>query len=607
MKDPKTREEKYQPLEKEEQDYENLMHLYLDGKELFKQCGYLVEPSTSGLYGFHKIYRITIASILETEINYPDEFKVWREIATAQERSDLNDIMIGWINRGEYWAKVYGFWRPIVKPNKNKNSPLYVLTEQLLKEAEVNSKRTSGSPEASLATPQPVVSMSTKKQVELAPVKWIPLAEWFPEAVQQVSIYDVFTIFPKAEADLLALMVGRACVGRSNLVPPGYSEPIIHSSRMAAFILGEDPGLGKTTLMKALFSALETVGYRVETFESMASKFNLGPIISADVVYKDDITDDEFKGLTKTGSVKSLISSADFMKVQDKGVDAYSIFPSAALFINTNSYNPRVVYNVDPGTADRIKLISTVREAELLDLDVSPLSQGSPDYRPFIHLDYLAEKIGVSKHTIMLWVARQCTDRFLSLLSNKTDLEQEVDRITLNLREPMSKDSTSQFLTAVVILGSLSNNKISVRYRANGFKPISVDKFQWATLFYDFLLVAKAIRKDPELLDKLRRDFEESHNDFLHPYIGLSLMDLASLNIWVMEKSPEFASLAQSDPLDYLTKALAHIRMRNGLEFSKDIVWVNKAYKRVEYYLPQVFKDFKYNELLGSEENWIPN
>jgi hypothetical protein len=378
---------------------------------------------------------------------------------------------------------------------------------------------------------------------------------------------------------------------------------------MAAFILGEDPGLGKTTLMKALFGALETVGYQVETFESMGSKFNLGPVIASNIVYKDDITDDEFKKLTKSGSTKSLISSADYMKVQDKGVDAYNVFPLATMFVNTNSYNPRIAYNVDPGFADRVKLLSTVREAELENLNVPELSKGSPDYRPFIHLGWLADKLGVSQRVIMLWVARLCTDKFLALTKDRTSLEIAVDRLTLNLREPMSKDSTSQLISAMVIMGSLNGIGALQPYEKHRFKRLSVTAIDWNAVINGFFQALRLALRNPRRIEALKKDFLDSHNDNFHPFIGLTIVDFHSVKNWETVLGLEKADLAKNDPLQYLTDACSHIRMKNGLEFSKDRVWVNKAFQKIEYYLPQQMSKLQhYLDITETTtHDWLPD
>jgi hypothetical protein len=79
-------------------------------------------------------------------------------------------------------------------------------------------------------------------EVVLNPRIWVPDKEWFDPVLRQVTFADVFTIFPKAEQEMLRLIIGRVGVGRANHLPPGRTSPVDHTARMAGVIVGKDAG-----------------------------------------------------------------------------------------------------------------------------------------------------------------------------------------------------------------------------------------------------------------------------------------------------------------------------------------------------------------------------
>ena len=76
-----------------------------------------------------------------------------------------------------------------------------------------------------------------------------------------VTLNDVFTIFPEAETEMLKMIIGRIGVGRSNHRPPNFLEPVDHTARMAAVIVGKDAGLGKSTIFNGMTAAFSKCGF----------------------------------------------------------------------------------------------------------------------------------------------------------------------------------------------------------------------------------------------------------------------------------------------------------------------------------------------------------
>ena len=572
--------DKLNSYQTEDLDTSTTSELYLRGKRLLYKSGFHIVPSITGKYGFHRVYCLARPEEFGGQIKYPVNFKVWEEIHTDTQREWLQSIVAGWDE------ELNKFWQPILKPNKYKSSPLYTYTEVLLHDQGVAEKKNSGDPVKILHSPNPVVSSTDAPQVikELAPITWIPRKEWFPESLSELKIEDILTIFPPVEAKLLSLILGRAAIGRSNHLPPGYDSPIMHTFRMAALIVGEDPGLGKTTLMKSIFSAMERCGFTLETFDKFNSPFNMGAVVTSDICYRDDMSDDDLKAFVKSGVAKSVISSSGVVKVQDKGVDAFNVFPKSVIFANTNNFNPRLIFGLDPGFADRIKLISTLREAELSKIELSPLSQGTPDVRPFVHLDFLADKLGVDKKVLLLYFVRLCADYALECINNEDAnyLEKEVDKLSIRLRMPLHKDSTSQLLSLFIFSSGVRD---SLKYLPNAPHHIS-----WADVVRDTMEVHDFFGSRRTLRSKLGESFSECEPvDTLHPFLGYTTLDFTSLKAWVDIKQADFADV-RSYNMEYLTNCIKRLRMKTGLSYSYDEVWLVKAYSKLTPSLKAIYE-----------------
>ena len=106
-----------------------------------------------------------------------------------------------------------------------------------------------------------------------SPRVWVPDRDWFDDKLHSVTLADVFTIFPEAETEILSLIIGRVGVGRSNHKPPGFTEPVDHTARMAAVVVGKDAGLGKSTLFNGMTAAFSRCGFLTHTFKSTEDRF----------------------------------------------------------------------------------------------------------------------------------------------------------------------------------------------------------------------------------------------------------------------------------------------------------------------------------------------
>lgn len=532
------------------------------GIEILEDSNFKVIPEVGGPFAHHQVY--VLKSPVEHGIRYPDEFKVWRKLQTRAELSLLEETILGMPE------PITELFLPFLIYKRH--APIHNHAYQLVR-AEANKlARDSHQPLELGISPDPILGSTSKEIREFAPRAFVPKKEWFDPKLYSLDIQDILNLFPEAEAELLALIIGRSVVGLSNHLPPGWTEPIKHTSRMAAIIVGEDPGLGKSTLFRYWLDAVHSVGYQSQTFSDLGAQFNLGEVVTADIIYKDDITDKRLRSLTESEVTKTLITATDLLRVEEKGENAYNVRPRGTLFVNSNNFNPRLVYGVDPGIADRLKLLATKRATEISEIE-----------RPHYRIPRLAEEYGVNANALLLYFTRLCADKFLDTLKSDT-LKDRVEELTTGCQIKFEKDATGQLLSSVIFTDHYLNLIELGNFRGDfdpEFPIDDVDEIDWPPLLQRFVALLSKARRYPDdipVLKWLKREVEESQNfDSLHSAHGFWNLSRGSLI-----KSISLHSFGgDPDHLETLCTILGNTRQKQGLPFDKDPVWVTKAYNKV--------------------------
>lgn len=554
---------------------------YAKGKQYLSDNGYLLKRNINGPHCFHKIYRLKPPAKY-TGLEYPSSFKVWREITSENELALFHATIF---NLKEEQPEVGKFWWAMVYPDPYKRMPIYGFTVSLIQSESLDPQLREDKPRNLLMAPIPQVPDKHTSVIECAPISFIPRTEWIKPSIRGVTFGDILTIFSEAEQQLLALIIGRICVGPDNHLPPGYDEAIRHTSRMCALVVGEDPGLGKSALMNKIFSALQILGYTQSTFSDIQATFNMGQVATCHILYKDDMTDKTLQKFVQAENTKIIITGNGQLRVQDKGIDALNIVPMAVPILNCNSLNPRIFFGMDPGAADRIKPLATIRETELKTTPLPPLSQDSPDIRPKYHIPWLAEKLNVSETALIASFLTKCRDYFLACIEDKGDhtnyLEVEVERLTLKLKKVFHKDLSSQAFSTLFFSHGLaelgSNMKLeplatSDEWKAHDFSAFKFQKpmqrFQLTIGDRDFLMV-------PALLKYHYETYGQDDN--LHPWFGYKFIDPQSVKQACLSMD-----VAQAPtPGDATIAMFEELYTREGLSLSTDRVWLTKAYERV--------------------------
>lgn len=191
--------------------------------------------------------------------------------------------------------------------------------------------------------------------------KQIPSLAWFPQ-LADLSPYDLLTLFPKAEATALLMMIGRAVVGVGGTVT---QEGIInHKMRSAAIIVGLEAGLGKSTLLLGIISAMKQLGYSSEPIATAGSRFGWGKIASSDLAYKDDLNKETQTDILRSETLKTMITGGAFSS-ERKGVDSETTKSSTTVICCSNDYNLYDFYKMDSGSISRFNFLYTYNPTEL--------------------------------------------------------------------------------------------------------------------------------------------------------------------------------------------------------------------------------------------------
>ena len=400
--------------------------LYNAGIALLKARGFTVELEEGGDHINHRILKPSPPPMVKG-IKYPHTFNPLQDIST-----DLDfEAIEAAFHPDVCEESVREFWTPMFRP-KAGDSDLLSFTERLLKMKKVNATKNIHQVLDYGHTFDPVGRWGG--EAVLSPRIWVPDRDWFDPVLREVTFADVFTIFPEAEQEMLRLILGRVGVGRANHLPPGRNEPVDHTARMAGVIVGKDAGLGKSTLFNGLTAALQRCGFVTHTFKSTEDRFGLKSAALSDISYKDDTSLLSLKKFLAAEETKILITNGLF-QVEEKFQNAEQIWPKTVILVNSNDWNSKFAYDLDPGIIDRIKIISTYREYEVAknrDTLEGTLSDGSPDLRPRAHIPYLADKLGVSSEALYLWCLRLATDRFWGIITDTKD--PSVNRLQVEVR-----------------------------------------------------------------------------------------------------------------------------------------------------------------------------
>ena len=267
--------------------------------------------------------------------------------------------------------------------------------------------------------------------------KVVPQVEWFPEAVQNFNARNLLTLLPDAEADQFMLLLGRAAVGASRTkTAEGVVE---HTSRSYAIIVGNEAGLGKSTLMNYILTAMTKLGYNVTNIPINETKFGWGPVAQADISYIDDLTATDQKRLIGDPRVKS-IASNNTLKVEEKGMPAQDIRATTVMFGCTNMHDTTHYIGMDSGSISRVNFLDSYSSN-----DLGRVWGEHRDFRTKNFWEETAVELGVSVECLAAYLISRSAQYFLSVIGYQVNENKWLERVKESELEAITKANREAF------------------------------------------------------------------------------------------------------------------------------------------------------------------
>lgn len=501
-------------------------------------------------------------------ITYPGSF------APLQKMSGVDDVRV--LEQALYGAdnEVRDFWLPLIRP-QSAASDLKLFVSQLKMFEADQAEQSIHQPKHYGHSFDPVGTYSR------SPRLWVPAKEWFAPQLQNVTMADVWTIFPKAETELLELILGRIGVGPNNHIPDGATEPVKHTARMAAVIIGKDAGLGKSTLFDGLNEALSRCGFHTQTFRKTEDRFGMTKVAKADVAYKDDTAAKPLLKFLASEETKVLITNGLF-GAEEKFEGDKQLMPKCVLIVNSNVWDPYYAYDLDPGIMDRIKLLSTYRRSEVEANEATlegTVSDGTPDLRPYNHLQWLAEKLQVDVAALHLWCLRMATDRFYEVISDRSNpkrnrLEDEVREATTRCRVRFKADVTQALVNAMAF---------SVALRRPDYDMPELSKPETLAEHLKHLYFVGSDPSCHQLMTAMKAEWEKSGRLPTHYYQGFREVAWQSLPkaINLMTNLTSFGP--DETDAHIFKKMLGAVGMRDGFQISTGYAYIHEEWEHVRH------------------------
>lgn len=587
-KSPHDKAMSYNSAKPPEEDFgQDYGKLYDSGLAILKANRFHLERAPNGSHCGHNVY-IRSKPKPVSGISYPVWFKVLRLIETAEDEAELTTALL---KSQSASADIQQFWAPLTQPVSGaKSTPLQGHVERLLR-IDDNNRRQNESEPFALGIQVTNFTEQVAKS-EQAPRAHLPPVDWFDERVRQLKFTDIFTLWPEAESEMLMLILGKAWLGRSSSQLVGESKVLEHTFRSVGIIVGEDAGLGKSTIFDKLSRATNKTGYRWSNFRDISEQFGMAEVATSDITYKDDVTGPTLAKLISSENTKILASGGRIF-VEDKFQKGTSLHARCVVLANTNEWNPRLAYSLDPGTVDRIKLLTTFRRNELQERcreRSTEAAENSPNYAPFVHIPWLANRLDVSEECLMLWASRLCVDKFRELTFWRGDvptegLRLEVHRISSHLVYSFNKDCTRALVSLMMLSHMMFTHLESKRTCKKPYPMRELNAEVLKQMFSDF----RCLVTDSDmyrLKSMIKLHWELKGRPDIHPWSGIRKLNLLSV------ASAEAASnecMAGRKPLGDLVKALfGGLQLRDGFTGSSDIVWVTAAWQSCEGYLGDI-------------------
>lgn len=405
-----------------------------------------------------------------------------------------------------------------------------------------------------------------KKDAVRETYAYIPEKEWFSDELQDIGFEEIIRIFPYHEAQMMKLIIGRACVGRTGAIHPGTHKILEHGFRKAGVVIGE-PGVGKTITLNGILNAMKYVGYDVSSMGDFGARFNQGNVVTSHLAYNDDLTLDSLERMLKAHSFKSVVTGGT-ERIENKGVDAIEVVANTVILANCNEWKPEITYSLDSGAISRLAPISTYRLFELEEIS----DDEGHDVHPGSHIKWLCEKHDTDPMSLYLRVLRDCTDFFLSRCQDAEDVHFYSESLLPYMRIQIHKNSLECFIR----FGFLAY-AIRQRQAKGGWLPeLTLGSLAEMLEATRFLMIDK--RAD-NFRNLLKDDWNARKRSQWHPYWAQRKLLITSI-----DKAYEIFNAYKNDKDVALTteNVFEVLRLRDGFSMGKKMTHIVRTWEMVK-------------------------
>lgn len=525
--------------------------------------------SKTGLYFNHHIY-IKDKPEFVHGVKYPSNFEPLRPLNCINDfRILLETVCFMSIpNRSDEECEVIrSFWYPLCDPSNPEYTgcSLHVFTLKLKLLEKANAQRNRVKPHE--------LHHSFDNDTK-SPISWVPAKSCFEKEVRELTFDKIFPLFPDNERELFKLWLGRVGIGPRNQIPDGRKDPIKHTSRLGIVVLGKQAGIGKSQQMGFLREALLKVGIITETMSNTKERFGVARFANANVAYKDDSDKEELNKFIQNSVTKTIISG-DEITTEEKYKDTVPTIPICGFFINANRIDMNLIYNLDAGIVDRIKILNTkgrdrlTKEIEILYPDPK---DRPPSLEPVKYFPWLAERHNCDTEAIMLWAFRLATDEFWHYANHKDPLAlmHRVHKLANSCEIKFVPNLRLAFMKAMIVSMLFVDKdldyipELNIKVLDKGLKAYK--KFHGGP----FTNVSELIKKD----------WIKNNKDPLHPWQGFRDVLLPSIleavtNVDILRNHKTILPIKIDEILD---TALTFIYTRGGQKVCGGFAYLNEAW-----------------------------
>lgn len=395
---------------------------------------------------------------------------------------------------------------------------------------------------------------------------YIPEKEWFSEELQDLGFEDVIRIFPHHEAQMMKLIIGRACVGRTGAVHPGTNAILEHGFRKAGVVIGE-PGVGKTLTLNGLLNAMKYIGYDVSSMGDFGARFNQGNVVTSHLAYNDDLTLDSLERMLKAHSFKSVVTGGT-EKIENKGTDAIEVVANTVILANCNEWKPEITYSLDSGAISRLAPVSTYRLFELEEIS----DEENHDVHPGSHIKWLCQKHNTDSMSLYLRVLRDCTDFFLSKCQDAEDVHFYSESLLPYMRIQIHKNSLECFIRFGFLAYAIRQRKAE----GNWLPELTLGSLAEVLEATRFLMIDK---RGDNFRNLLKDNWNERNRSQWHPYWAQRKLLITSI-----DKAYEIFNSYKNDKDVALTteNVFEVLRLRDGFSMGKKMTHIVRTWEVVK-------------------------